>query len=117
MPQPSLTDGSATVNLQAFQTVSSGIKTNLVKQNIPERNGNLIQFMGTQSEVITLICYTTVSTDISQLRTWQKAGTELTYNDDDHTTFRVAIDDLSVQEPVSKQANYREFTITLCEVS
>ena len=117
MPQNSLDDGTTTINLQVFQASSSGISANIVKQKVPERASNLIQFMGNASESISLTCYSTVASDISQLKTWLKAGTILSYSDDDHTGLQVVIEDLSVQEPVSVQANYREFSLSLIEVA
>lgn len=115
MVQPSLTDNVDTVNLRVFQPAQSDKPANLAKHRIPERNGNIIQFMGTDSEIITLQCYVAALADLTQLKTWKDAGTNLTYNDDDHASLGVNIESLSVSEPVSVQANYREFLLVIVE--
>ena len=106
MSQPTLTDGTTTVTLNITTDVSETEELNIVIHNIPGRSGSILQFMGRESKTIPLEGYTNSQSEKNTLKNWARAGTSLTYNDDENTTMDVRIVSFSNTRKSSNSGSY-----------
>lgn len=86
-----------------------------MEHDIPERQGSVLQFLGRASTKFPLAGYTTVQSEKNQLRTWAKAGTLLTYNDDENTNMSILIADFEYRRIPGFGAAYYRFSMVIVE--
>jgi hypothetical protein len=113
--KPMLNDGVTTITLNINTELPEQIRPTVVEHDIPERQGSVLQFLGRASTKFPLAGYTTVQADKNQLRTWAKAGTALTYNDDENTNMSVLIADFEYRRIPGFGAAYYRFSMVIVE--
>ena len=91
MAKPTLTDGVDTVTLNINIPLNEIEKINMNVFDIPTRAGNVLQFLGRGSTRIPMSGETNSQDDKNQLKTWSRAGTSLTYNDDENSNISVRV--------------------------
>tara|TARA_R100001530_G_scaffold62534_4_gene45040 strand:+ start:3905 stop:4255 length:351 start_codon:yes stop_codon:yes gene_type:complete len=114
MAAPTITDGSTTLTLNVNEDLKSSTGIKLVSTVIPERAGDILQFLGRNSERLTIGGFTNQQSEKNQLVTWRNAGTALTYTDDEHTNLSVRIQSFSFSLKPGL-TNHYEFDLVLVE--
>lgn len=115
MAKPTLYDGVTTVTLNINTELPEKINPSIAQHDIPERQGSVLQFLGRASTVFALSGYTTVQADKNQLRTWAKAGTELTYNDDENSNMTVLITGFEYRRLPGYSQTYYVYSLVILE--
>lgn len=87
-----LSDGTNNVTINADTETAYQEDPNIVEHVIPERTGSLFQVMGRKSGTIPIEGYTQTSADITQLVSWVRNGTVLTFTDTLHPSYSGGVD-------------------------